>query len=94
MAMTPSIELLMLGRFLVGIAIGMASITVPVYLSEISPNEMRGTIVAFNNTMCPIGQFIANLVALQLRGNWRAMLGLAAVPSFVQLVGILAMPES
>ena len=54
-AFANDISSLMYGRFLVGIAIGASSIVVPIYLSEISPNEMRGTIVGMNSTMCPVG---------------------------------------
>lgn len=55
MAFASSISVLVYGRFLVGVAIGMSSIVVPIYLSEISPIEKRGTIVGVNSTMCPIG---------------------------------------
>lgn len=46
MAIAPSIPVLMVGRFIVGLGIGAASLVVPVYLSEVSPTEMRGTVVA------------------------------------------------
>ena len=55
MALANSITVLIYGRFLIGIAIGMSSIVIPINLSEISPNEKRGTIVGVNSTMCPIG---------------------------------------
>ena len=45
MALSPSIMMLMGGRLIVGLAIGICSMVVPVYLSEISPKEVRGTIV-------------------------------------------------
>ena len=45
MAITPSIVILMIGRVIVGLAIGICSMAIPVYLSEISPVEVRGTIV-------------------------------------------------
>ena len=46
MAAAPSVSILMVGRFIVGLGIGAASLVVPVYLSEVSPTEMRGTVVA------------------------------------------------
>lgn len=94
MAMTPTIQLLIVGRLLIGFGIGLSSIVIPIYLAEISPNEIRGTVVGINATFCPIGQFISSIVALKLRGNWRLMLGLAAIPSFLQLLGMVTMPES
>ena len=94
MAFAATPTTLMVGRFVIGLAIGTSSIVVPIYLSEISPNASRGTIVGVNSTMCPIGQFISSLIALALRGNWRLMLGLAAVPSTLQLIGMFFLPES
>ena len=43
-----SIQVLMVGRVVVGLGVGVASLVVPVYLSEISPIEVRGTVVAFD----------------------------------------------
>lgn len=94
MAFAPTIHLLMFGRFIIGLGIGMSSIAVPIYLSEISPNSKRGIIVGMNTALIPIGQFISSLIALYLKGNWRLMFGLASVPSFIQLLGMLLLPES
>lgn len=46
MAFAQSVTSLMLGRFVVGLGVGTASLVVPVYLSEVSPREVRGTVVA------------------------------------------------
>lgn len=46
MATAKSIPLLIVGRFIVGLGVGTASLVVPVYLSEVSPLEVRGTVVA------------------------------------------------
>ena len=46
MATAESIPLLILGRLIVGLGVGAASLVVPVYLSEVSPVEVRGTVVA------------------------------------------------
>lgn len=50
-----SITELVCGRFLIGLAMGIVSIVLPIYLSEISPNEKRGLIVGVNSTMVPVG---------------------------------------
>lgn len=94
LTVTLSIEVLILGRFLVGIGIGITSIVIPVYLSEIAPNEIRGSMVGFNAAMIPLGQLTSSCVTLHLRGNWRLMFAVLAVPSFVQLLGMMTMPES
>ena len=46
MAFAQSVTALMFGRFVVGLGVGTASLVVPVYLSEVSPREVRGTVVA------------------------------------------------
>ena len=67
---------------------------VPVYLSEASPTEIRGTLVTFNVLFITGGQFISYLVCLALGRDWRMMLGLAATPAVLQLLGMLLMPET
>ena len=94
MASAPSLVILMIGRFVVGLGIGTASLVVPVYLSEVSPTEMRGAVVAADVMMITIGQFISSVLCWVLGSNWRLMLGLAGIPSFLQLVGMFLMPES
>ena len=91
---------LLVGRSVVGVAIGIASMTAPMYIAEISPPAARGRLVTINNCMITGGQFVASLVcwafsdAAQFPHGWRWMLGLGAVPAFVMLVGFAFMPES
>ena len=84
----------MTGRLIIGVGVGAASQIVPLYLSEVAPIQIRGKLVAFNVTMIVFAQFLASILAFLIRPNWRLMLGLAGVPSFMQLIGILFMPES
>lgn len=64
MAFTPTIQLLVVGRLLIGFGIGMSSIVIPIYLAEISPDELRGTVVGVNSAFIPLGQFLSSLIAL------------------------------
>jgi len=59
MAFTPSIAILIIGRFIVGLGVGVAAMVVPVYLAEISPKKYRGVIVNSNVVFIALGQFIA-----------------------------------
>jgi len=72
--------------------------SVPVYISEMSPADIRGTLVSINTLMITFGQFVAALVAGAFSevkpGGWKWMLGLGAIPSAIQFVGFLFMPES
>ena len=78
-----TIPVLMAGRFVVGIGVGIASLVCPVYLAEISPQEVRGVVVAIDILMITLGQFLATIICLFLDRNWRMMLGLAGVPSAI-----------
>ncbi|OON15372.1 MFS transporter, SP family [Opisthorchis viverrini] len=91
-------ELLLIGRLIVGVGIGMASMTVPVYIAEIAPSHMRGTLVTLNTVCITAGQVIASVVdglfMSDVRNGWRYMLALGGIPSFIQFFGFLAMPET
>jgi MFS transporter, SP family, sugar:H+ symporter len=95
-ALAPSVAVLVAARFIIGLAVGSAALVVPLYLSEIAPTEIRGAIASLNQLMIVGGilaAFIVNAI-LASSGNWRLMLGLAAVPSLILLVGMLFMPET
>ena len=90
---------LVMGRIIVGIGIGVASLTTPIYLAEVAMPQMRGTLVTINALLVTMGQFIAGMVDGIFdehfpEEGWRWMLGLAAVPSLTMFVGFLSLPES
>lgn len=64
MAAAPDPYVLILGRLLVGLGIGVASVTAPVYIAEASPSEIRGGLVSTNVLMITGGQFLSYLVNL------------------------------
>lgn len=99
--LSPTWEILALFRFILGLAVGGASATVPVYLAEISPAERRGSVVSRNEVMIVCGQFAAfviNAVIFNIWGEhesvWRFMLLIAVAPAIVLFAGMLRMPES
>ncbi|KAK7310321.1 hypothetical protein RJT34_07767 [Clitoria ternatea] len=97
MAAAPDPYVLILGRFLVGLGVGVASVTAPVYIAEASPSEIRGSLVSTNVLMITAGQFLSYLINFaftQVNGTWRWMLGVSAVPAAVQFILILFLPES
>jgi sugar porter (SP) family MFS transporter len=95
-ALAPSVGVLIAARFILGLAVGSAALVVPLYLSEIAPTETRGAIASLNQLMIVAGILVAFIVnaILASSGNWRLMLGLAAVPAVVLLVGMIFMPET
>jgi sugar porter (SP) family MFS transporter len=95
-ALAPTVGVLVAARFILGLAVGSAALAVPIYLAEIAPTEIRGAIASLNQLMIVIGilaAFIVNAI-LASSENWRLMLGLAAVPSIILLVGMIFMPET
>ncbi|KAK1400519.1 Inositol transporter 1 [Heracleum sosnowskyi] len=97
MAAAPDPYVLIFGRFLVGLGIGTASVTAPMYIAEASPSEIRGGLVSTNVLMITGGQFLSYLVNLaftEVPGTWRWMLGVSAVPAIIQFVLMLFLPES
>ena len=99
MAAAPNVLWLVIGRFIVGVAVGLASMAIPMYIAEVAPSDARGALVTVNNVFITGGQFIACVVDALLSHvdyphGWRWMLGLGAVPAVIQFVGFLCLPES
>ncbi|XP_065853851.1 inositol transporter 4-like [Euphorbia lathyris] len=97
MALAPTYSVIILGRFLVGLGVGMASMTAPLYISEVSPARIRGALVSTNGLLITGGQFLAyliNLAFVKTPGTWRWMLGVAAIPPLIQFLLMLSLPES
>ena len=92
----PNFETLVAFRFIVGIAVGASSATVPTYLAELAPGKVRGMLSSLNQLMIVSGILIAYIVddILADSANWRAMIAAAIVPAVILLVGMLRMPES
>ncbi|XP_075250865.1 proton myo-inositol cotransporter-like isoform X2 [Convolutriloba macropyga] len=98
MAISPDKEVLLVGRIVVGVGLGLASVTSPMYIGEVAPASIRGNLVVMNTAMITGGQLVASVVAGLFSGDtengWRYMLGLAAIPALIQLIGFTFMPES
>mmetsp|Transcript_22449 Transcript_22449/g.32745 ORF Transcript_22449/g.32745 Transcript_22449/m.32745 type:complete len:659 (+) Transcript_22449:103-2079(+) len=97
MACASGFSLLVVGRFVVGLGVGSASMNMPIIISEMAETRIRGMLVTCINVAITGGQFVSCLVAGSLsttRDGWRYMLGLAAIPAAIQFVGFLFMPES
>lgn len=96
-ALAPTIPAIIAFRVMIGVAIGVASYTAPLYISEISPPDMRGALVSLNQLMITCGIVVSYLVdlALTLGGNeWRWMFGLGALPAIILVIGMLVLSES
>ena len=89
--------MLMVARLVLGLAVGAASATVPPYLSEISLKSFRGRLLSLNQLMITVGILVAYVINLTFAGtgNWRAMIGMGAIPALVMIASSLwILPES
>ncbi|CAM0951255.1 unnamed protein product [Alopecurus aequalis] len=96
-AQAHSLDEMLLGRFLVGIGIGVNTVLVPIYISEVAPTKYRGSL----GTLCQIGTCIGIIAALSLGIPsesdphwWRTMLYAACVPGFLIVLGMQFAVES
>lgn len=95
-ALAPTLGLLVAGRIGVGLAIGVASFTAPLYISEIAPSKIRGALVSLNQLALTSGIVLSYLTdyLFAKNGDWRGMFGVAAIPATILLVGMVLLPES
>jgi SP family galactose:H+ symporter-like MFS transporter len=88
--------ILLCGRFVVGLGIGLSSVVAPLYISEVAPAPVRGALVSLYQFAITIGILAAYIVDYLFAGGgeWRWMLGLAVIPSLILMGGMIRMPES
>jgi SP family galactose:H+ symporter-like MFS transporter len=94
LALSP--ENLIGARLLLGLAVGVASFTAPLYLSEVAPRQIRGAMISTYQLMITVGilaAFLSN-IGLSYIASWRWMLGVIAIPAVVFLLGVMALPDS
>ncbi|KAL7409772.1 general substrate transporter [Mrakia frigida] len=85
------------GRFVIGWGVGIAACIVPLYIGELSPTRMRGRCVTINVVAITLGQVVAYGIGAafaNVAGGWRYMVGLGAVPAFIDLLLLIWLPES
>eukprot|EP00892_Ulva_mutabilis_P006771 jgi/Ulvmu1/4466/UM002_0191.1 len=77
------------GRFMIGIGIGLASALVPLYISEVAPAKIRGTLGSINQLMICLGILAALVVNVVLpTTEWRTMFWIAGIPAAILGVGV------
>lgn len=91
-----SVDVLLIGRLILGFSIGILSSIAPVYLVEIAPKHIRGSMVSTYQLMMTSGILLAFLsdLAFSYSASWHWMLGIIAVPGAAFFLGALALPES
>jgi sugar porter (SP) family MFS transporter len=97
--MAPNVISLIIGRIILGVAVGIASFVVPLYLSEISPTKMRGALVSLNQLMIAVGGKVSFLSDFIIADDadpfcWRWMFLVGFFPAAFMLVGMFFLPET
>jgi sugar porter (SP) family MFS transporter len=95
-AFSPSYGVLVAARVVIGLAVGSASMVVPLYIGEVVPPRIRGALVSFNQLAITSGILASYLVDYGLASsqNWRLMFGLAAIPAILMFTGMVFQRES
>jgi SP family galactose:H+ symporter-like MFS transporter len=95
-AAAPTVAWLIVARIVSGVGIGIASFISPMYIAELVPAKVRGSLVAVNMLAITTGIVVAYLVDYAFSGmhGWRYMFGLAAVPSIGLVIGMWRLPDS
>lgn len=96
-AFAPNVYVLILSRIFVGFAVGIVNFIVPLYLSEISPKHLRGTLVSLYQWAITAGilfSYFINSVFAHVVYNWRLMLVAGVVPGLILFVGMCFMSDT
>lgn len=97
MVIYPNAVLVISGRFLLGIGIGVSAVVVPAYLGEVSPSMHRGRMVGLYEVMLCLGMLCASLVDALVDSmslSWKWMVGLPALPALCMGIFVWSIPES
>jgi len=99
-ALAPNVTFMVAARIVLGLGVGAAAATCPLFLAEMAPAHRRGRMVTINELMIVSGQmlaFVMNAVLDQLIDDahvWRWMLGVASIPAVALFVGMFFLPDS
>jgi MFS transporter, SP family, galactose:H+ symporter len=87
---------LLWGRLIQGVGIGVVSMVIPLYITEVAPAKVRGRAITIFQLFLTLGISIAFLVDLAFTPteNWSVMFGMVLIPGVIFIIGAFALPES
>jgi sugar porter (SP) family MFS transporter len=92
------VDVLLLGRFMIGLCIGIASYIAPLFIAEIAPPHRRGTLILINGVTITFGQAAAYLIGYYLHDysttSWRILFALGCIPALILFLGMFFVPHS
>lgn len=96
--MLKTFELLIIGRFVIGVNCGLYTSLSPMYVSELAPINLRGGLGTVNQLAVTIGLLLSQVLGIDkilgTRDGWHILLGLAICPSALQMFLLIFCPES
>ena len=96
-AVAPNVGSLIAARMLVGVAVGMVNFIVPIYLSEISPQKIRGMLVSLYQLAITAGilfSYLINGIYADSEYSWRLMMFSGIYPAIILLLGIIVLQDT
>lgn len=95
-AFAPNISVLIFARAFIGLAVGIASYATPLYLAEIAPEKIRGSMISFYQLLITTGLLLAYLsdTYFSYWEAWRWMLGVVVFPAIILFLGVIFVPRS
>lgn len=94
---TYNVNMMIIGRLIMGLGVGIGSLCAPLYISELSPSKFRGRLVTINCLAITGGQLIAYAIGAvfsNLHNGWRIIVGISFVPSFIQLISMFFLSDT
>lgn len=93
----PNVYVLIISRIFVGLAVGIVNFVIPLYLSEIAPKAVRGTLVSLYQWAITAGilfSYAINSAFANSVFSWRWMLLAGVLPGLVLLIGMSFMSDT
>ncbi|KAK1271880.1 hypothetical protein QJS04_geneDACA007751 [Acorus gramineus] len=95
--LSPNLVVLIIGRLLYGVGIGLAMHGAPLYIAETSPSQIRGTLISLKELFIVLGilsGYSVGSIAIDAVGGWRYMYGLSAPIAALMGIGMFSLPSS
>jgi SP family galactose:H+ symporter-like MFS transporter len=95
----PNVNQLLISRLYLGLAIGVSSFAVPLYIAEIAPTKIRGILVSLFQLLITVGILASFISDYAIADNsnlasWRMMFYVGIIPAVILLIGVIFLPET
>ena len=88
---------MIVGRFILGLGVGVAALIAPLMLGELAPSKYRGRLIVVNCLFITGGQLVAYLInwgLANVKHGWKISVGLCMIPPIIQSVLFVFLPDT